>query len=319
MTPDRTACVLISTRDRAGSLRETLSALSALPPSPGVRAEVLVVDNGSADDTPAVLAAAAAAAPGHLPLRWLSCPQPGKSRALNQGLATVDQDVVVLTDDDVRPHPTWLAAHVRAYDRPEVAAVQGPVHLKFASPPPAWYRPEAHGGFAALDHGSEPIFPFEHSLVGANMSVRRQALAGIGGYAEALGAGAAGNYEDDDVSARLRQAGHRQAYEPAAAVDHHVLMQRLTPAGFRRSCFRMGFSRQLAAACYGSAEWGRPGRDFARWTWRRAKFELKHALGIGGGRRGTLPQTEMFHTMAAGAAWAALLGPRRLRRRGGMA
>lgn len=81
MTPDRTACVLISTRDRAGSLRE---ALSALPPSPGVRAEVLVVDNGSADDTPAVLAAAAAAAPGHLPLRWLSCPQPGKSRALNQ-------------------------------------------------------------------------------------------------------------------------------------------------------------------------------------------------------------------------------------------
>ena len=71
--------VLIATRDRAGSLARTLDSLVAQEIS-GLDWELLVVDNGSSDETPAVLARFAKT----LPLFALAELRPGKNRALNR-------------------------------------------------------------------------------------------------------------------------------------------------------------------------------------------------------------------------------------------
>ena len=52
--------IIIVTRNRAEDLRQTLDAMRCLRVPDGCEAEMLVVDNGSSDDTAGVVRAAAA-------------------------------------------------------------------------------------------------------------------------------------------------------------------------------------------------------------------------------------------------------------------
>ena len=98
-----TASIIVAARDEGGSLARTVQALLA------VRAvdEVIVIDDRSTDETPAVLAAMAATNPrlivvtvSTLPPGWL-----GKTHALSLGAARARGDWLVFTDADVRFAP----------------------------------------------------------------------------------------------------------------------------------------------------------------------------------------------------------------------
>src|SRR5260370_29546801 len=93
--------VLIATHNRAARLRETLEALLAQQTPAGLGWEVLVVDNGSTDDTLEVFRTMSMRAQGRL--RYLSEPRLGKSRALNAGIAVARGAVIALTDHEVSP------------------------------------------------------------------------------------------------------------------------------------------------------------------------------------------------------------------------
>ena len=108
--------VLIATRDRASSLACTLEALEAQA-SPGCPVEILVVDNGSVDDTADVVAAARRRSTGLI--IYIAEPKPGKSHALNTALRHARGDLLVFTDDDVLPAPGWLAAFSQAFSQGE--------------------------------------------------------------------------------------------------------------------------------------------------------------------------------------------------------
>jgi glucosyl-dolichyl phosphate glucuronosyltransferase len=105
-----TITIIIATRNRAPLLAATLETLTQLE-SPGVPFDVLVVDNGSTDDTRAVVAQVARSSA--VPIVYLTEATPGKSHALNTALAHARGDVLVFTDDDVLPAPGWLASYVR--------------------------------------------------------------------------------------------------------------------------------------------------------------------------------------------------------------
>ena len=98
------ASVVICTRDRAASLAETLACLSRLDAG-GIEFEVVVVDNGSRDDTVARIGDFR----DRLRIRSLHEPEPGKSHALNRALAAGGLgDVIAFLDDDMSPHRDWL-------------------------------------------------------------------------------------------------------------------------------------------------------------------------------------------------------------------
>src|SRR5262245_46764384 len=122
----------MATRDGARTLPRVLDAYRRLePPAGGWR--LVVVDNGSGDETPRILDDAVR----DLPLVVLRERRVGKSRAPNRGAEAVVGDLVVFTDDDAVPCAGWLARLREAADgHPECAVVVGTVTPRFEGPLP---------------------------------------------------------------------------------------------------------------------------------------------------------------------------------------
>lgn len=134
------ATVIICTRNRARSLARTLESLIVaavrLEAQGGEPWELIVVDNGSSDDTVATIAAFA----GRLSVRAVSQPVPGLSNARNAGVAAARGDFILWTDDDVILDPQWLNAWFRAFRaRPNGAVFGGRTEPRFEEPRQEWF------------------------------------------------------------------------------------------------------------------------------------------------------------------------------------
>ena len=101
--------LIIATRNRARSLESTLERLWRQQPE-GACWEVIVVDNGSVDDTPQVIERASK----RLPIVALYEPAPGINRSLNRALDAARGDLLVFTNDNAEPSPGWLGELYRA-------------------------------------------------------------------------------------------------------------------------------------------------------------------------------------------------------------
>jgi glucosyl-dolichyl phosphate glucuronosyltransferase len=226
-----TLSVIIATRDRHQLLDECLVHLARQPFAPGD--EVIVVDNGSSDDTPAVIARHARRY--QVPLRHLDERRPGKSYALATALAVAQGDVLAFTDDDVNVEPSWLDAIRAAMADPTVALIGGPVAPRWERRAPSWLRKAAdsYGSLTAplalLNYGAEasPLGP--RTVLGANLAVRREVFARVGGFASHLGKlqGTGLSGEDDELCRRVQAAGFRTLYCPHARVGHWVPAERM--------------------------------------------------------------------------------------------
>jgi glycosyltransferase involved in cell wall biosynthesis len=210
-------------------------------------AEVLVVDNGSTDATPAVAERWAA----RLPLRRVVEPRTGLSHARNRALDMGRSDVVAFLDDDVLVAPGWLEALRRAFERRSedgmvpLGGLAGRVDLRWPGGRPGWLPDSREVWFARLDLGEQPrVLGDREYPVGANMAVRRSAAAEVGGFDPDLGYSGKrllGNEEVDFVD-RLRRAGYAVAYEPAMCVDHVVEGDRVSRRYLLRRIYSQGRS-----------------------------------------------------------------------------
>jgi GT2 family glycosyltransferase len=218
--------VVVSTRDREDSLRAALRSLLAVD-YPDF--DVIVVDNAAKTDDSANVVIGLA----DPRVRMVKEPVAGLSRARNTGVAHATGQLVAFTDDDVLVDPGWLHALVRGFSRaPNVACVTGMVpSAEIETPAQAYF--DVKVGWAdssrprLFDLGpnrvDQPLYPYLAGTfgAGANFAVRREALAAVGPFDEALGAGSpAKGGEDIDYFLRTILAGRAIAYEPAAIVWH---------------------------------------------------------------------------------------------------
>jgi GT2 family glycosyltransferase len=176
---------------------------------------LLVVDNGSSDATPRVLAGFAASFRGTV--RTLVEAKPGLARARNTGWIAAAGHIVVFTDDDCYPQPDYVDQILACFDEKPVAFIGGRVLLHDPEDAPITIQ--------LLDRRID--LP-AHSFVapglihGANFAFRREALQAIGGFDERLGAGTKlFSAEDTDALARASARGFSGAYDPRPVVYHH--------------------------------------------------------------------------------------------------
>src|SRR5262245_21531557 len=106
--------VIIPTRNRARGLKRLLDSLHGSTTLDSARLEIIVVNNGSTDETECLLKAEAAARRSN-ELIVLQQPIPGKSHAINLALGVAHGEILVVLDDDVSVHPDCLAKLVQAY------------------------------------------------------------------------------------------------------------------------------------------------------------------------------------------------------------
>lgn len=241
-----TYSVVIATHNRANDLRDTLASLALL--STRDPWEVVVVDNNSTDDTAALIQATAEAFP--VPLTYAFEAVPGRSAALNRGIALATGDIILTTDDDVRVGPDWLDQAGAALDRLQCGYVGGRVVPIWGGARPDWLSttPGPHWAvIALLDYGPEPIELTSRMPLGVNMAIRRDALERVGGWDPRIGrrAGTLLGQEVREWCIRARARGIQGWYAPEMVVHHVIPAARLNKGYFRRWSYWRGVSRAL--------------------------------------------------------------------------
>jgi len=183
---------------------------------PADRYELLVVDDGSTDDT----AQFGASLSERANVRFLRGEHGGPAPARNLAIREAAGDVVVFTDDDCLVPVDWLERLADGYARhPEVVGVGGrlvPNAKALAASGVARY--EALQSLCVFGAGEdEALGGFDCPAGGTNnMSYRRETLLEMGGFDESFGPRVWG--EDADLKRRITQAGGRLLYVPVTAV-----------------------------------------------------------------------------------------------------
>lgn len=239
-----TATVAICTANRRDRLAETLGEL--LPIVDSRSAEVVVVDNGSTDATPRLLAEIVAAHPGTV--RAVREERAGLSAARNRAVREARGELVLFLDDDALPGPGWIETYVAAFRDPRVAAAGGPVEPIFDGALPDWLDRRFLPYLSAWDRGSD-VAPLRYNELprGANMAFRRASFTGYGEFLEQLGrkGDSLRSCEEIEYCLRLERGGETILYLPSAGVRHHVGTQRLTVSWMGERFAAQGFSEAI--------------------------------------------------------------------------
>jgi glycosyltransferase involved in cell wall biosynthesis len=237
--------VIVPTFNRAASLRRLITSFDALS-FDSISAEILIVDNGSTDNTPLLLAQATAEG-RKFSLKVLCEDRRGKSNALNRGLSSAQGKIIVIVDDDVVVHPEWLAKHAESYSLTSFDAIQGRVlpGLDLDGRPANPDKLREYN-IPIIDYGEQ--IRECRGLTGTNMSFKREVFAKVGWFDPRLGPGAAGFSEDTQYSLRICEAGFKIGYTPHAVVYHELSPTRYGREYNRQVEYRKGVSRSVYRA-----------------------------------------------------------------------
>lgn len=259
--------IIICTRNRAGSLQQTLAALGKVRIPPGCVAELIVADNASTDGTAGVITNTIL---DNLRVVYLFEPKKGKSNALNSALGLARGEILVFTDDDVAPSEDWIEQILLCFDNSECDALVGKVKLAPHLERP-WMQCLNKCYLAVNDFESgEPLH-----WVGANAAFHRRCLQQVRGFDPELGPGALGLAEDTLLGCQLVEAGYKMEYAGHAVVVHQPDQSRLTRGGWLSAA-------RVHARCdaYVLHHWQHAKIKAAKikWLWFQTKLKLRRLL-----------------------------------------
>jgi poly-beta-1,6 N-acetyl-D-glucosamine synthase len=171
--------------------------------------EIIVVDDGSRDDTLAN-ASPLAGDYGHCRVRVLTKKNGGKASALNAGLSVAEYPLVLCMDSDSRLEPQTLRVGVAHFADPSVAAVAG--NVKVVNRRNLWTRLQALEYIEGLNMArrAQGFMNAVNIVPGPVGLFRRDVLIALGGFDLDTFA------EDADLTLKLLTAGWKIRYEPAA-------------------------------------------------------------------------------------------------------
>ena len=169
--------------------------------------EVIVIDDGSSDETSAIVSSVYGDDPR---VRLLTLANGGKARALNEGLKLANGEIVIALDADTQFEKTTIARLARWFADPAVGAVAG--NAKVGNRHNLVTRWQGVEYVTAQNLERRALARFDAIMVvpGAVGAWRRSALDSVGGYPVDTLA------EDQDLTIAIQRKGWKVAYDPEA-------------------------------------------------------------------------------------------------------
>ena len=245
-----TVSIVIPVLDRAEELARCLASI-ALVDYPREKIEVIVVDDGSRDDSARVAREHGALVVSSGGTRR------GPAAARNVGAARAQGELLAFIDSDCSASPGWLVELVHLFRDDRIAAVGGQVDGMLTASGVDRYE----AVMSSLSLGSRERFGGSGDdtfyLPSCSLLVRRALFLSVRGFQDSMHVG-----EDVDLTWRLRDAGWTIAYLPAGRILHE-----------HRSTLRSFMSRRFD---YGTSE----GMLQKLHPKRRKRFVLPPVLGL---------------------------------------
>ncbi|HVA32576.1 MAG TPA: glycosyltransferase family A protein [Candidatus Baltobacteraceae bacterium] len=195
------ASIQLCTFNRAALLERVLDACFEQT-VPEHAYEVVLVNDGSSDDTPAVIERARRRA--NCAFVVVDQPNSGLAKGRNAGIARASGERIVFIDDDVLPLPNFVEEHLRSHaSYPQAIVRGGAINVENFDelPPPVWSIKDYSGNYFWTTNVSAPL----------------ATMRAIGGFNESF---SEYGWEDIDVGLRLRARGTRAMFNPKALVYH---------------------------------------------------------------------------------------------------
>ena len=245
-------CIIICTYNRAPVLRDTLESALAMHYPEGVQSEVLIVDNNSDDDTPAVSREFCTRVPGLF--RYLREPRQGLSIARNSGIRASRAEFIAFADDDVYFDKGWLPEVLKAFCETGAMCIGGRSIPHFDGGEPGWISPELLPIYGSTNSGDRvkrmiyPEFPY-----GLNMAFRRTVFDAVGPFNETLGRmrNSLMSSEEMELFHRIDRRQLPVFYTPHALIHHRIAASRARKGWVLRRFYYQGISdaafRQIVA------------------------------------------------------------------------
>ena len=270
--------VIIPTRNRNALLRQTLESVVAQTFDKSLF-EVIVIDNGSTDDTKACVESFKKQLPH---IRYHYDARPGLHVGRHDGYHLAQSDILVYADDDIIAFPTWLEAIHENFKNPDVVLVGGKDLPKYEVQPPFWIlekwyelSPEGHSFFelSLIDLGDQPKPISPINVFGCNYAVRKSLITETKGFHpdgmpfECIYLRGEG---ETYVSRYIEEHKYVTMYDPRASVYHVVTKERLTVDYFKKRMFCHGVEKSyvdLRKRALSLTKTPKHGRKIRRWLY----------------------------------------------------
>lgn len=222
--------VIVPVYNGAATIEQCLHAL-ANQSTPANDYELIIVDDGSRDETVARIEAWAAGRP-EIHLRLLQQANAGPAAARNTGAQAANAPLLLFTDADCAPAPNWIATMLAALSQPDVAGVKGVYRTQQQAWVARFVQAEYEDRYDRMR--VRPTIDFIDTYAAG---YRREIFLAQGGFDARLIA-----CEDQELSFRLVKQGHKLHFVPAAWVEHqHVESVR----NYARRKFHIGYWKAL--------------------------------------------------------------------------
>lgn len=279
--PDVT--VVVCTYNRAALLRDALASLFALETDGRFTYDLLVVDNASTDDTPAVVAEAARSAP--VPVRGVREMVQGVAAARNRGVREAAAEWVAFFDDDQVADPRWLAELMAFAAEKGTPCVGGANRLLLSDGSALDVAPVCRWMLGETMGGGDPCPAVGRLAPGAgNLLIGKAVFDRVGLFDAGLKTAG----EDGELFRRVEAAGIVPWYTPRAVMHHVVPAYRARPDYLRwksLGCGRLRAERDhdrgaLRMAAVAAARLGHAALiALPRWAWFTARGRHGQAMG----------------------------------------
>jgi len=233
--------VIIATRNRANYLEQCLSSIAAQKCNSPF--EIVVIDNCSTDNTPAIIR------------RWCDKDRRfrtaredrlGLSQAKNAGVQLAKGELLLFTDDDVIVDVNWIETYCDFFSRKsqDMVVAGGPIIPipRDLGNWPSWFAEPALADVGLLDYRAERVLTKWEWIWGANMAIPAGLFDQMGLWDVTVGrrGDARGTFEDTEFQDRLRNGGGSVWFCPSAVIHHRVDRHTISPRQILSTAYARG-------------------------------------------------------------------------------